>query len=63
MCMSKPITLTLDKNLYKQVAQASRQGGYLAIQELIRDVLRDRFEKNPIEKFGEKLERKIKRIV
>ncbi|HIH13962.1 MAG TPA: hypothetical protein HA224_01775 [Nanoarchaeota archaeon] len=61
--MSKPITLTLDKKLYKQVAQASRQGGYLAMQELIRDMLREKFEKNPIEKFGEKLEKKIKRIV
>jgi len=61
--MSKPITLTLDKNLYKQVTQASRQGGYLAMQELIRDMLREKFEKNPIEKFGEKLEKKIKRIV
>lgn len=49
--------------MYKKAWLASRRGGYLAVQELIRDVLRERFEKNPIEKFGERLERKIKRIV
>ncbi|HIH14295.1 MAG TPA: hypothetical protein HA224_03500 [Nanoarchaeota archaeon] len=53
----------LDKTMYAALKVKSGQLGYLSSQELIRDLLREKLGKSELEKFGERIERKIKKLV
>lgn len=61
--MKKQLKIVLDSAMYKKLNIKSGQLGYLSVQELIRDLIRERFAKSGLERFGERIERKIKKIV
>jgi len=61
--MVKQLKIVLDKAMYAALKAKSGQQGYLSPQELIRDLLREKLGKSELEKFGERIERKIKKLV
>ncbi len=56
------IYLTLDKKLQIRLKNAAKVQGYLSVQELVRDILRERLEKSPIEKVALQASRELKKL-
>ena len=63
MAKWRKFTMTVEEGAYKQLKLQSKLRNYISVQELIRDLIREKFGKSELERLGEKLERKIKKVI
>ena len=59
----KKFTLAVDGQSYSLLKAKMKSLGYINVQELIRDIIRERLEKSELEKLGQSVERKIKKYI